>query len=392
MYLFSVAPALKRSAFLHPPAWAVAVAKSDPVRWCGVFPVTDGFQDCARGVVEDGLLLSMYAPMPLTVLFGGLLLVVVHFGLGLIIVRTSSPLSDALARGLQTLRDAPGLLVMPAVSMTAVAGLLTCVGSAAFARGASGGPGDHSIVEQAWRVVLSPPALAGYFGVVVILMLCNAVLIHSFLHDGDPRPPSALGSALAVLRIVPFVAALSLAVFGALLGFSLFLRELRRRLPIIPSSFVDFMGYFVESGVLIASQMVVAAMLAEGVGLGEAIRRAVGMVKPRGREILTVAFGMATMRHEACVAALIGPIGASFLFMPLLGDYTPIVGNDPGKLIAFGFFVGVFCTSAYFALMMAVEGVLAAGIYVYGRDGRVLPGLKAEHLESFLKGRETVDL
>ena len=85
------------------------------------------------------------------------------------------------------------------------------------------------------------------------------------------------------------------------------------------------------------------------------------------------------MRHDACAAALGGPIAAGYMCLPMFID-----SFAPGLAVVLA--SGILCGSLYFAFLSSLEGVFAAGIFAYASGGRVLPGLEKHELRAFLEG------
>lgn len=320
---------------------------------------------------ENAIIGLMFLPMPLSLFIGGFLILGTRLGLAALIIRSSTNLSRTLERGIQILKDDYRLLLLPALSAVAVICLLTTVVWKSIHDPSAASQGGREIIAEAWRIVLTPRIISAYFIAGFCLIFSNAILIYCFLYSVKGERANLISALIASCRIIHAILLLSLSIFGIFLFLKIIQRKIKSslRLPLWLSELLEFAGLFLESGILITTQLIFAVMFSEGLSLRLALKKVAVIVRREDREILKAAFGMATLRYEACVAMFLCPWGACVLAVPYFGD---------NYLLAFtsGFLLGILFSAIYFSLVMAIEGVLAAGIYIYGTAPERLRGFQ----------------
>src|SRR3989344_2914461 len=119
---------------------------------------------------EDLMIGIMFAPVPLSMLVGGLFGAFSEIGLGAVIIRRSAPLYETLIHCVRALRSNRWLLVPPIFAFTAVAGLLSFVMWQSVIDLPSHVVTRAQAEAYAVSIILRPQTILGYLFVGFILL------------------------------------------------------------------------------------------------------------------------------------------------------------------------------------------------------------------------------
>lgn len=338
-----------------------------------------------RQFLESAKEFAVLLLIPLLAIAGALWIVVTRGAIVGILIGSSKAFSRAFGdAGAVVEREHRAVLLMPAAAaVTSVVLGITLFKAAGLATPAAT---SAEVPELAWKAVLSARVLSAYFGAGFAFFFMHAMFLTMMLAVARGGRPDFAAAFRAAARRWRDILLLSAAAFGGiLLVAALTSSGVKKARAVLPpaearlgAQLLGLAAWLLETGFTVASVVMLAIAMNDGVGLLEAARRAGRLLATKARPAVLAMLGIEAAGGDAVGGVtsllLLGGIGS----IPLIGMLAPAIFSGrfapetTAYLLVYGpMSIGILGGALMYSGLLALESIFAAGMYSYASDDAV---------------------
>ncbi len=321
----------------------------------------------------------MMSAMPLAAILGTIWVVLSRSTMVWLLLGSSAALTRAFGdAGAVVTKEHRAFLLMPAAAVVAAA----VVGLTAWQAVSLVGPQTSAAQAGvlAWRAILSARVLIAYFTAGFAFYFMHAMFLSMMIDVARGRSPDFAAAFSRAAARAKEIAGLSAAVFAGLLLVELGLRATRRAaagagLGYALDGILRLAAWLLETGVTVASTLMVAISIGDDVGFIEAARRATSIMTHQARPAMLAIMGIEAVESDLVLALPSMFFMLGFACLPLsvtlfpdgfsAGWGLPLGVTDVHVLVYGGLILGALSGAFMYSGTLALESIFAAALYSY---------------------------